>query len=131
MAVEREPTYFGSVGEQFYGFAQAVRAGDTVYVAGQTAMADDGSVSSPGDMAGQMAKAYEGIARALAPFGATLADVVDETVFTTDVAAAAGVALEVRTAAYGGPPAVASTLCQVAALGMPELLVEIKCTARI
>jgi enamine deaminase RidA (YjgF/YER057c/UK114 family) len=127
VAVDREPTYFGSFGEQVYGFAQAVRAGDTIYVAGQTAMSDDGSVE--GDMAHQMAKAYEGVARALAPFGATLADVVDETLFVTDYMAAATVARDVRATVYGNTFPVASTLCAVASLGLPDLLIEIKCVA--
>jgi 2-iminobutanoate/2-iminopropanoate deaminase len=131
MTVDREPVYFGSLGEQFYGFAEAVRAGDVIYVSGQTALRDDGGLVGEGDMAEQMRAAYSGIARALAPLGATLADVVDETLYVTDASAAAAVARTVRAEVYGDDFAVASSLIGVAELGMPGILIEIKCIARI
>ena len=65
----------------------------------------------------------------LAKFGATPADIVDETLFVTDIMAAATVALEVRGEVYGPDFDVASTLVQIAALGTPDLMIEIKCTA--
>ena len=131
MTVTRENHQFGNFMEEVYGFAQAVRVDDTVYVAGQTAFMDDGTIAGEGDMAAQMRQAYANIARALAGVGATMADVVDETLFVTDINAAATVALEVRSEVFGGSPKLASTLCQVAALGAPQLLIEIKCTARV
>ena len=130
MATEREPVHFGSFGEEFYGFAEAVKVGDTIYVAGQTAMGDDGSIAGGDDMAEQMRAAYRAIARALAPYGATLADVVDETLYVTDVMAAASVAKVVRESFYGPEFAVASSLIGVAALGLPGILIEVKCIAR-
>jgi enamine deaminase RidA (YjgF/YER057c/UK114 family) len=117
--------------EEVYGFAEAVKVGDTIYVSGQTAFMDDGSIDGVGDMAAQMTRAYAGIERALEPFDASLADVVDETLFVTDMNAAVGVAGDVRRRVYGGRFELASTLCQVQALGAPELLIEIKCTARV
>lgn len=128
--MSRDVALFGTPVEERYGFAQAVRAGDTVYVSGQTAFASDG-VTAPGDMRAQMRAAYDGVARALAVFGGGLGHVVDETLFVTDMPAAVAVAADVRRDAYGGRPAVASTLIGVAALGSPDLLVEIKCVARL
>jgi enamine deaminase RidA (YjgF/YER057c/UK114 family) len=125
----KEPVYFGSFGEEVYGFAQAVRSGGLIHVAGQTAMADDGTIVG-GDMASQMRAAYAGVERALAALGAGLADVVDETLFVTDYMAAATVAREVRTEVFGGDLGVASTLVEVASLGLPGMLIEIKCTAQ-
>jgi hypothetical protein len=40
-------------------------------------------------------------------------------------------ALEVRKEVYGGKFDMASTLCEIKQLGAPELLIEIKCTARV
>lgn len=121
---------FGLPEERSYGFAQAVGVGDTVYVSGQ--VGSDGD-ERPADMESQMRIAYRRIGRILADAGASMADVVDETVFVTDFAAAGAVAHRVRGEAYGAEPAVASTLLGVSAIGNPKaavrLLVEIKCTA--
>lgn len=130
MPAKKETHTFGNFMEEVYGFAQSVKVGDTIYVAGQTAFQDDGSIDGEGDMATQMRAAYRGIERALGGLGATMDDVIDETLFVTDVNAASGCALEVRKEVYGGRFELASTLCQVAALGAPQLLIEIKCTAR-
>lgn len=108
-----------------YGFSQAVRVGDTVYVAGQTAS------DATGDMEAQMRQAYSGIEAALGQLGATLSDVVDETLFVTDMAAAAECAARVRSEVYGGRFELASTLIGTPRLGGPDLLVEIKCVARV
>jgi enamine deaminase RidA (YjgF/YER057c/UK114 family) len=126
---EREAVHVDSFGEQVYGFAQAVRAGNVIHVAGQTAMNADGSIVGGDDMAAQMRAAYQAIEEALAPLGARLSDIVDETLFVTDYMAAATVAREVRGAVYGDRFDVASTLVEVATLG-PGMLIEIKCTAQ-
>jgi 2-iminobutanoate/2-iminopropanoate deaminase len=122
----------GNFMEQVYGFAQAVRVGDVIYVAGQTAFTEDGTIEGAGgDMAAQMRQAYRNIAQVLGMVGATMDDVVDETLYVTDIMAAAGCALEVRGEVYGPAFDVASSLVQVAALGLPDLMIEIKCTAHL
>ena len=127
----RDAVRFGTAGERYYGYAQAVRVDDTVYVSGQTALGEDGAIVGGGEMAAQMRQAYANIARALQPFDADLSNVVEETLFVTDIAAASAAAPDVRGDAYGGTFDLASTLVQVAALGSPQLLVEIRCTARL
>ncbi|MYE47134.1 MAG: RidA family protein [Chloroflexi bacterium] len=135
MSGERQAAYFGGEAERRYGYAQAVRAGDAVYVSGQIARDEGGELVGAGDMAAQMRAVYANIARALAPFGADLANVVEEVTYVTDVAAASEVAGEVRHEAYGVPAGepieVASTLVQVVALAHPDFMVEIRCTARL
>ncbi len=135
MTSERQVAYFGGEAEGRYGYAQAVRVGDTVYVSGQIARDEDGALVGAGDMAAQLRAVYANIARALAPFDADLGNVVEEVVYVTDVAAASRVAGEVRHEAYGVPEgepiAVASTLVQVVALAHPDFMVEIRCTARL
>jgi enamine deaminase RidA (YjgF/YER057c/UK114 family) len=127
----KEARGFGNLMEDAYGFSQAVRVGDTVYVSGQTAMGDDFTVTGGGDMAAQMRAAYAAVARVLALYGAGLADVVDEVLFVTDTTAAATCAKEVRAGIYGESFEVASTLIGVAALGSPDLMIEIKCVAHV
>ena len=135
MSSERQAAYFGGEAERRYGYAQAVRVGDTIYVSGQIARGEDGALIGAGEMAAQLRAVYANIARALAPFGAGLSNVVEEVVYVTDIAAASKAAGEIRHEAYGVPAGepieVASTLVQVVALAHPELLVEIRCTARL
>lgn len=109
------------------GLPRAIKAGDTIYVSGTTAFAE--GRTPPPDMAGQMRATYANIAEALAHFGATLADVVEQTVFVTDIDAALA-ARHVRAEVYGEALPTSATI-GVTALGRPELMVEIKVTARV
>ena len=135
MSSERQAAYFGGEAERRYGYAQAVRVGDTIYVSGQIARGEDGALIGAGEMAAQLRAVYANVARALAPFDAGLSNVVEEVVYVTDITAASKAAGEIRHEAYGVPAGepieVASTLVQVVALAHPELLVEIRCTARL
>jgi enamine deaminase RidA (YjgF/YER057c/UK114 family) len=127
----KEARSFGNVMEEAWGFSQAVRVGDTIYVSGQTAAADDFTAIGGDDMAAQMRAAYASVARALAMFGAGMGDVVDEVLFVTDMMAAITYGSTIRSEVYGGSFEVASTLIGVAALGSPDLMIEIKCVARL
>ena len=131
MAVDKQIRNLGWFGEEAYGFAQAVKVGDTVYVSGQTAFLPEGGIVGVGDMEAQMRQAYVGVAQLLRAYGADMSNVVDETLYVTDMAAAASVARKVRGEAYGEVFEVASSLIGVQALGAPDLMIEIKCTARL
>ena len=131
MAVSKDARTFGNFMEEAYGFRQAVRVGDIIYVSGQTAMGEDFAAVGGDDMAAQMREAYAGVTRVLAMFGAEPSDVVDEILFVTDVMAAATCAKQVRSEGYGESFEVASTLIGVAALGSPDLMIEIKCVAHV
>ena len=131
MGAAKEARSFGNVMEEAWGFSQAVRVGDTIYVSGQTAAADDFTAIGGDDMAAQMRAAYASVARVLAMFGAGMSDVVDEVLFVTDMTAAVTYGQTVRGEVYGGSFEVASTLIGVAALGSPDLMIEIKCVAQV
>ncbi|MGR8921258.1 MAG: RidA family protein [Gammaproteobacteria bacterium] len=130
MPVEKDTRRFGVPWEDF-PYVQASRVGDTLYLSGQIAHDDAGDIVGVGDMAAQMRQAYLNVARLLAEYGATMDNIVDEMTFVTDMQAALACATEVRTEAYGGNAQVTSTLIGVACLAFPELLVEIRCTARL
>ena len=129
--MKKEPVKLGNFMEEAYGFSQAVKVGEVIYVSGQTAFKADGTIEGVGDMARQMRQAYAGISEVLGRYGADLDNVVEETLYVTDMNAAVTVAHDVRKEFYGPGFDVASTLCQVNALGSPELLIEIKCTAHV
>ena len=130
---KRQIANFGSAAEKgdVYGFAQAVRVGKTIHVSGQVAMTPEGELLGKGDMESQMRAAYANIARILEKLNANMADVVDETLFVADMPAAIRCAARVRGDVYAGHFEMASTLIGVAALGSPDVLIEIKCTARL
>jgi hypothetical protein len=61
----------------------------------------------------------------------TMDDIVEEVVYVTDMDAAFAVAGEVRAAAYGGRPVVASTILVTPRLAFPDQLIEIKVIAKV
>jgi enamine deaminase RidA (YjgF/YER057c/UK114 family) len=128
--------------ERVFGYAQAVRAGDVIYISGQLSHGEDGQLigAAPVDAAGrvtdvsnmevQMREAYANAVRVLAQFGATLDHVVAEVIYALDVDAAFAVAGTVRREAYGREmPRCASTLVGTTRLAFPAQLVEISMTA--
>lgn len=131
MGAAKDARSFGNVMEEAWGFSQAVRMGGTIYVSGQTAAADDFTAIGGNDMAAQMRAAYASVARVLSMFDADMSAVVDEVLFVTDMMAAVTCGQTVRSEVYGGSFEVASTLIGVAALGSPDLMIEIKCVAQV
>ena len=127
MATAKDTRSFGNMMEEAYGFSRA-GVGDTVYVSGQTAMAEDYGRRRRGDMAAQMREAYAGVARVLAMYGADMGNVVDEVLFVTDLMAAAMCAKAVRGEVYGELRG-REHAHRRAALGSPDLMIEIKCVA--
>jgi 2-iminobutanoate/2-iminopropanoate deaminase len=111
-----------------------VRVGDLITLSGQVGLDDQGEVVAPGDLIGQARQAYVRVAATLEKLGAGMGDIVDETFFVTDVAAAMEnieALWAVRAEAYGGDPQVSQTTLQVGGLVMPELMIEIKVIASV
>ena len=112
--------------------AQAVQVGDVIYLSGQVGVDEQGD--APDSLVAQTTLAYEHVKAVLAEFGATLHNVVEETVFVTDITQTMAQVQEVfaaRAAAYGGRPDVTQTLVAVSALVDPAFKIEIKCTAHL
>ncbi|WP_414447033.1 RidA family protein [Burkholderia sp. 22PA0099] len=102
-------------------YSYAVKAGNTIYLAGHVGRDAQGAVVD-GGIEAQTAQAFENLTRTLEASGATLADIVKLTVHVTDIDAMASVR-EVR-ARYLKPPMPASTAVEVARLA-PGVLIEI------
>ncbi|HEV2774152.1 MAG TPA: RidA family protein [Solirubrobacteraceae bacterium] len=119
----------GGPWEQRFGYSRAVRAGDLLFVAGTTAVGEDGVVRGIGDAGAQTAFVLDRIEAALAVAGASLEQVVQTRMFITDVSRAEeiGRAHGERFAAH--PPV--SAMVQVAALLDPRMLVEIEAVAYV
>lgn len=115
-------------------YAQAVRAGDVVHVAGQVATDAQGAMVGAGDLVTQVRQVYANAAAALAMVGGGLPDVAAETWFVTDMAdfvRQSRAIFEIRRQAYGDDPPVTQTVVQVTALYQPDLLVEVQFTAHL
>jgi enamine deaminase RidA (YjgF/YER057c/UK114 family) len=134
----KEAAYFGVLWEDAYGYAQAIKVGDTIYVSGQLSHDDKGIMIAPAAldefgkpadfsmMEEQMRVTYGNAAKLLARFGASLDHVVEETLYVLDVDAAFAVAGKVRKEAYAvARPRCASNLIGVSRLAFPEQLIEI------
>ena len=112
--------------------AQAVQVGNIIYLSGQVGL--DERDGAPDDIVAQTVLAYQNVKVVLAEFGATLDNVVEETVFVTDMAETMSQVQEIfdaRASAYGQRPEVAQTLVGVSALVDPAFKIEIKCTAHV
>jgi enamine deaminase RidA (YjgF/YER057c/UK114 family) len=134
----KEAAYHGVPAEDDYGYAQAIKIGNTIHVSGQLSQDDKGTMIAPAAldesgkpadfsmMAEQMRVTYANAAKILAHFGATLDHVVEETLYVIDVDEAFAVAGKVRKEAYAkARPQCASNLIGVSRLAFPEQLIEI------
>ncbi|GJL57059.1 MAG: hypothetical protein NPIRA02_41910 [Nitrospirales bacterium] len=110
---------------------QGIRVNDTIYVSGPGSHDEKGLLVGKSDMETQLRQTYINAAKVLQQFGATMNNVLKEEVFVTDMNSALVVAAEVRADVYLGKPLVASTIVQVDRLISPELLVQVKLTAKV
>ena len=131
MAINKEAKSLGMPWEEEYGYAQAVKVGDTIYLSGQVSHDDDGNVLGEGDMEVQMRAAYANVGKVLAQYGASMENVVDEMVFVTDMDAAFGARVIMKDEVFGGSPVLASTIVQIERLAFPQLMIEIRCVAKV
>ena len=104
-----------------------------VFLAGQVARDADGNPVGAGDLAAQVEQAYLNIATALAAVGGTFDDVAKLTVYIVDWSPEKlpqlGEGVGRAAAKLGVDPVKPITLLGVAALGEPDLLVEVEATA--
>jgi enamine deaminase RidA (YjgF/YER057c/UK114 family) len=105
----------------------------TVYIAGQVARTAEGEPVGPGDLAAQTEQALLNVATAVEAAGGTFADIAKLTVYVVDwspekMAELGDGALRAAEAA-GVDPVRPITLIGVAALGEPDMLVEIEAIA--
>lgn len=109
-------------------YTHVIRAGETVYLAGQTATDEHGQVVSD-DIQAQATQVFENLGRAIAAAGGTLADLVKITVYVTHPSYRQAVG-EVRRR-YLGDALPTSTFLVVAGLADPRYLVEVDAIAVI
>jgi enamine deaminase RidA (YjgF/YER057c/UK114 family) len=104
-----------------------------VFLAGQVARDAEGNPVDNGDLAAQVEQAYLNIGTALAGIGGSFDDVAKLTIYvvdwTPDKLPLLGEGVARAAAKLGVDPVKPITLLGVAALGEPDLLVEVEATA--
>jgi enamine deaminase RidA (YjgF/YER057c/UK114 family) len=141
--LNKEAENLGMPWEEAYGYAQAVKVGDTIYLSGQLShdpegkmvapapLDADGHITDHGNMGPQMVQSYANAKILLERYGASMDNVVEEVLYVTDMDAAFAVAGKVRAEAYGGRPVVASTILVTPRLAFKDQLIEIKMIAKV
>ena len=119
----------GTVWEKEFGYSRAVKVGNLVFVAGTTAVNENGEVVGKNDVYQQAIFIYKKIEKALQEAGASMQNVVRIRTFITDMSrsnealkAQGEIFSEIRPAA---------TIVETTALINPDLLLEIEADAVI
>ena len=112
-----------------YRLAQGYRVGNLIFLSGQAAIDAHGAIVGAGDFAAQAEQVFANLAQVLEAAGSGLDKVIKVTIYLTDMARFADiVALRGR---YFSPPYPADTIVEVAALALPELMIEIEAVALV
>jgi 2-iminobutanoate/2-iminopropanoate deaminase len=113
-----------------YLLSQALRAGDFLFVSGQTGIDENGQLVAVGDFDAQADRAFGNLARVLEAGGSSMARVVKVTIFLTDMAANFPKIVELRRKWFT-PPYPADTIVEVRSLYLPEVEIEIEAIALV
>ncbi len=111
-------------------WSQAVKVGNTVYIAGQVGYDKDGKIVARGDVVAQATQAFENMRNVLKAAGGDLANVVKVTYYLRDTEDYEKVRAEVTPKYFGKEPP-AGTAVVVHSLVKAEILIEIEAIAVI
>jgi enamine deaminase RidA (YjgF/YER057c/UK114 family) len=118
--IEKKKFHFGAEQDTAGGYTQAIKVDNVIYVSGTVALN-----VTPEDIR----RVYKVIEKSLEPYGATLQNVVKETIYTTDIEAMKkhnGIRKEIYKGDYPS-----STWLQVSRLFMHEARLEIEVVAHL
>lgn len=110
-------------------FSPAVQVGELLFVSGQVAQDNNGSIVGAGDCEAQTRQVMSRIQTIAAAAGASMQDVVKITTFLTDIANYPAFS-KVRSETFPSSPPASSTVI-VAGLVRPEYLVEVEAVVRV
>jgi enamine deaminase RidA (YjgF/YER057c/UK114 family) len=112
-----------------YKYTQGIKAGNTIYISGQTALDKDHKIVGRGDFGAQTRQAFESIKLILESAGAGMSDIIDMTVFVKDVRYCYRQEYGDIFHQYFGDWLPCVTIVQVVSLFRADLLIEIRATA--
>ena len=112
-----------------YSNCVRVEAGPLLFISGLISMDADGNIVGVGDIRAQATQTLENIRMLVEANGGTMADIVQVTVYVTDISAFNTIS-DIRESYFpkDGP---ASAIVEVGALALPELMIEIAAVASL
>lgn len=110
-----------------FRLSQGMRVGELLFVSGQAALAEDGTLVGAGDFDLQAEQTFRNLRRVLEAGGSSLEQVVKVTIYLTDMSNFQKI-VELR-GRWFTPPWPADTIVEVSALALPELQIEIEAVA--
>lgn len=110
-----------------FRLSQGIRVGSLLFVSGQAALAEDGSIVGAGDFDAQAEQTFLNLKRVLEAGGSSLDRIVKVTIYLTDMANFPKI-VELR-GRWFTPPWPADTIVEVSSLALPELELEIEAVA--
>jgi len=113
--------------EDEYGYVQAVKNGNMVYVSGQLGHDEKGTLAEGMDK--QMSLAYTNIKNLLNGFGYLEDDITEEVIYVTEMQAGFQARKKIGAKFYPDPKRIASSIIGVSELALPGQVVEIKVVA--
>jgi reactive intermediate/imine deaminase len=108
-------------------YADAVRAGDLLFVSGCVPIDAEGALVGGDDVVAQAERVFENIGRVLSAAGASPADVVKVTLFLTDIDDRP--AINPVRQRFFGETRPASTLVEISKLAIPGAKIEVEAVA--
>ena len=126
MSTERKNISSNAKWEEMFGYSRAVKIGTLIEVSG-TASVDGGKVIGVNDVYSQTKFILKKIENALIEAGAKLTDVIRTRIYVTDISKQNEVGR--AHAEYFKDIKPATSMIEIKALVLPELLVEIEATA--
>jgi reactive intermediate/imine deaminase len=111
-------------------YSHGVRVGDTLFLAGQVALDQELRLIGPGDAEAQARQTWRNIEKVVEAAGGKVTDVVRVTTYVADLAHLEAIH-SVRREFFPDGDYPAATVVQVAALGLPGLLLETEAVALI
>ncbi|UUN28299.1 RidA family protein [Streptomyces sp. FIT100] len=130
MTVQAVRFGFGMPWESLYGYSQALRAGETLYVSGQLSHDEAGTFIGAGDFELQARTTFANMDLVLKHFGATRNQIVETTVLLVNLRQDFDTAARLH-AEYFEKHRPTSTVMGVAGLALPDQLIEIGAVVRL
>jgi enamine deaminase RidA (YjgF/YER057c/UK114 family) len=130
MTVPTKEFSFGMPWEERYGYSQAMRVGETVYVSGQLSHDQEGAFVGADDFALQVTTTLANLDLVLEHFGASRRQIVETTVLVRNLRENFDTTARLH-AAYFGEHRPTSTVMGVFDLALPDQLVEIGAVVRL
>ena len=112
-----------------FRISQGFRVGDMIYLSGQASIDESGAIVGAGDFDAQAEQMFANIRRVLERAGSSMEKIVKVTIYLTDMGNFPKI-LELRERHFSKPYP-ADTIVEVAALGLPELEIEIEAMALV